>query len=191
MGGLLVQGAVADQEAVPEEAVGQVDQDVQVGGGGQAPLVHPALQDGPQRVPALGGEPGQRLGHVLVVLGRGGQVLQPPPEPGIAQAAEAVDPEAGQVGLERSGVMRRHDRGRLQAHGLGQHRALGRPPAVDRLAAHPGRLGHRVDGQRVQPARPQQVHRRVQDRRAGGLVPPPPGVRAVRGVAGHAGSITV
>jgi hypothetical protein len=184
---------VADQQAVPEEAVAQIGQQVQVGAGGDAALVDPALQHGPERGAALGGEPGQGLGHVLVVLGLGGHVTDPAGLSRIGQGAEAVGPERGQVGLERPRVARRHHRRRLQAHGLGQHRALGRPPPVDRLPAHPGGLGDRVDGQAVQAAVPQQLHGRGQDRLAGRLVPPPPRVWPVRGLRllRHVGSITV
>ena len=59
-----VQRRVPDQQPVPQHAVGQVGQHVQIRGGGDVAAGDAALEQGPQGCAALGGEFGEDLAAV-------------------------------------------------------------------------------------------------------------------------------
>ena len=57
-----IQRSVTDEQAVPQHAVGHVDQQVEVGVRRQVPAGLAPLEQGPKCGPALGGELGQDRG---------------------------------------------------------------------------------------------------------------------------------
>jgi hypothetical protein len=69
-----VQRRVPDQQPVPQHAVGQVGQHVQIGGGGDVAAGDAAFEQASQGRAALGGEFGEDLGYVLVMDGGGRQL---------------------------------------------------------------------------------------------------------------------
>ena len=180
-----VQRRVADQRAVPQDAIGHVDEDVQVGGPGQLAPVTGAGQQRAQRRAPLCGEVLEDLGHVLVLLSGRGKLAKHAQRAGVLEAREAVPDERGEVGGERAGVPDRDDRSGVARHGRRDDSALARPPAVDGLPADPGGRGDRVDREALGTVAPEQLERAVQDRLPGRFVAAAPGVRSARGY-GHA-----
>jgi len=69
-----VQRRVRDQQPVPQHAVCQVGQHIQIRAGGDVAAGDAAFEQGPQGRAALSGEFGEDLGHVLVADGGGRQV---------------------------------------------------------------------------------------------------------------------
>jgi hypothetical protein len=96
-GRLGVERRVADQQAVPEHAVSQVDEHAEIGRGGDIAAGHTPLEQGPQGRAALRGELGEHPGRVLVVDGGGRQLTQHAPGARVLQAGEAVREEAPEV----------------------------------------------------------------------------------------------
>jgi len=176
-GGVTVQRRVADQEPVPQHPVGHVHQHLQVRLLGELSPRPRALQQPAQRRAPLRGEAREHPRDVLVPLGGRRELAQRAGDARIVQPGEAIGQEAGQVRLQRPGVARGDDHLGTARHRVGGDGPLGRPPAVDGLAAHPGGAGDRVDGEAVDALRPEQVERGVEDRGARRLVPPPTGVR--------------
>jgi hypothetical protein len=64
-----------DKQAVPQEAVHEIDEHVQVRAGRDPALVPPALQEGAESGAALGGEVPERFGDVPVLDCSGGITL--------------------------------------------------------------------------------------------------------------------
>ncbi len=179
-----IQWRVADQRAVPQDAVGHIDEDVQVGGRRQLASVTRAGQQRAQRRAPLSGEILKYLGHVLVLLSGRGELPKHAQRAGVLEASEAVPDEGGQVGGERAGVPDRNDRPGPARHGRRDDRALARPPAVDRLPADPGGRRDRVDREALGAVAPEQLERAVQNRLLGRLVAAAARVRSARG-RGH------
>ena len=71
-----VQRRVTDEQAVPQHAVGQVDQRAEIGGGGDVAAGDTSFEQCPQGGAALRGEIGQDLGYVLVMDGGGQRVAR-------------------------------------------------------------------------------------------------------------------
>jgi hypothetical protein len=98
LGGLFVERGVADQEAVVQDAVGHVDQHVEVRVGCEVSAGLAAFQQGAQGRAADGGEVGQQAGDVLVVLGFGDDLAEPVGVAGVLEAREAVGEERRRPG---------------------------------------------------------------------------------------------
>src|SRR5256714_2140057 len=105
--GVVVQRPVADQAAVPEQSVGEVGEEVQVGVLGDLAAFRTALQQYPQDRAAAGQELLERGGGLRVLQRRHHHVLQLVDDRRVLGLAEGGQEELRQITAQRAGVRKR------------------------------------------------------------------------------------
>lgn len=169
---------MAEDEAVPEDAVDLVDDQVEVGVVGEFAAFAAAGEEVAQGGAAGGGEGLHEVGEVGVAGGFADEGAQGGGGGVALGAVEGGGDEGAEVGAQGAGVGAGDVLVGAVGEGVEQDGALGRPPAVDGLLADAGAAGDGVDGDGGAVGLGEQVQGRIEDRLVGGLVAAASGVRA-------------